>query len=144
MRKIIAAALMGTAIWSLGLACPQQAAQASQAPVKTDKAKILGTWNLDVNTGDSIVYLTLVMEDMDGKLAGKISEQNGMFTDAALANIEYSGDDFSTEISVPSPPDMAVKTWSIKAKVGDDTLAGSIANSDLGLSADISGKRVKK
>lgn len=141
MRKsFIAAAVALAVLGSFGLALPQQS---SPAP-KPDKAKILGTWNLEINAGEMIVYLTMVMENIDGKLAGKISEQNGMFTDSALAKIEYSGEAFTAEISVPSPPDNAVKTWALQLKLGDETLTGTIANAELGMSADISGKRVKK
>ncbi len=142
MRRTFAAAAFALAVlWSFGLALPQQSSQPASKP---DKTKILGTWNLEINAGEMIVNLTMIVEEIDGKLAGKVSEQNGMFTDAALAKIELSGEDFAAEISVPSPPDNAVKTWALRFKLGDETLTGTIANADLGMTAEITGKRVKK
>jgi hypothetical protein len=41
-------------------------------------------------------------------------------------------------------PDGAVKAWATELKVGEDVVEGSIANAEAGMSATISGKRVKK
>jgi hypothetical protein len=138
-RAITALGLAAALLVGFGLALPQQ----NPSP-KPDKAKILGEWNLEIDAGGMIINLTMVIGEAEGKLSGKVSEQNGMFTDAALSNIEYTGPELSGEISVPSPPDDTVKVWAIKLNVGEDTVEGTIANADTGMSAAIAGKRVKK
>jgi hypothetical protein len=123
----------------LVLARPQQ----SPAP-KPDTGKILGTWSLDIFAGGMTITLTLVMEEVEGKLAGKISEATGMFPETPINNIEYKEESLAYDLSIPSPPDGAVKAWRTELKVGEDVVEGSIANAEAGMSATISGKRVKK
>ena len=144
MRKRMIVAVLSLAVFALGsLALAQQAPQAPAKP-KPDAGKILGTWNLEVSAEGSYFYLTMVLEQTEGKLTGKVSEQNGMFTDAALGNIEYTGAELSADVSVPSPPDGTIRTWALKFKVGEETLEGTISNADMGMTAAITGKRVKK
>lgn len=138
-KTIVTLALILAVLAGLGLAFPQQ----KPAP-NPDKAKILGTWSLDVFAGGMTITLTLVVEESEGKLAGKISEANGMFQDAPLNNIEYDGANLNYDISIPSPPDGAVRAWRTELKVGEEVVEGAIANSEAGMSATISGKRVKK
>ncbi|HYA48677.1 MAG TPA: hypothetical protein VEG35_03170, partial [Burkholderiales bacterium] len=114
------------------------------AAAKPDLTKILGTWSLDIDAGGEVITLNLVLEAPQGKLAGKISEPNGMFTDSPLANIEYDGENLAYDIAVASPPDGAVKTWKTQLKVGADVAEGVIANADTGMSANVAGKRVQK
>jgi hypothetical protein len=140
---------MKRTILSLGLALSLLAASGlarttQQAAAKPDLSKILGTWSLDIDAGGMAITLTLVLEAPDGKLAGKISEPNGMFTDSPLANIEFDGETLAYDISVASPPDGQVKTWKTQLKVAADTAEGAIANADTGMSANVSGKRVQK
>jgi hypothetical protein len=140
MKKMI-----GTLSLSLILLCAGSPALPQQNPgAKPDRAKILGTWTLEINANTMYIYLTLALEETSGQLSGKISEQNGMFADAPLSNIEYDGETLSYDISVPSPPDGLVKVWKTQLKVGDDTAEGAIANLELGMSAPIEAKRVKK
>jgi hypothetical protein len=140
MKRTVVALILALALLAgLSVALPQQAA----AP-KPDRSKILGTWSLDINADGSTVTLNLVLEEAEGKLAGKISEATGMFTDAPLSNIEYDGQVLSYDIIVPSPPDGSAKTWRTELKVGEDTVEGGIANNDFGISATITGKRAKK
>lgn len=138
-RTIVTVGLALALLAGLGLALPQQ----KPAP-KPDRGKILGTWSLDIYAGGMTVTLTLVLEEAEGKLAGKISEANGMFTDAPLNNIEYDGESLAYDISIPSPPDGAVRTWRTELKVGEEVVEGGIANNEAGMSATINGKRVKK
>lgn len=138
-RTIVSLGLALTLLAAFGLArTPQQAAP------KPDLAKVLGTWSLDIDAGGMVITLTLVLEAPDGKLAGKISEANGMFTDSPLANIEYDGENLAYDISVASPPDGGVKTWKTQLKVAADAAEGAIANADTGMTANVSGKRVQK
>ncbi len=138
-RTILALGLALALAVALGWSLPQQ-----QAAPKPDLTKILGTWSLDIGTDQGGITLTLVLEAPEGKLSGKISEPNGMFTDAPLSNIEYDGENLAYDISVASPPDGAVKTWKTQLKVGADAADGVIANADTGMSASITGKRVQK
>jgi hypothetical protein len=130
---------------ALALAAGLGLALSQQTPVPNpDKARVLGTWTLDIDAGEMTITLTLVLTEADGKLAGKISESNGMFTDSPLSNIEFDGENLAYDISVPSPPDDVVKVWKTQLKVGADTAEGAIANADLGMTATITGKRVSK
>jgi len=138
-RTILTLGLTIALAAGLGLAWAQQ----SPAP-KPDNGKVVGTWNLDIFAGGMTITLNLTMEEAEGKLAGKISEPNGMFTDVALAGIEYDGEMLTYDISVPSPPDGAVKTWKTELKVGEDAVEGGISNAEAGMTASITGKRVKK
>ncbi|MGA2534055.1 MAG: hypothetical protein ABSG19_13585 [Candidatus Aminicenantales bacterium] len=138
-KAILTAGLVLALLAGPGLAL----SQAKPAPAP-DKTKVLGTWSLDVFAGGMTITLSLLLEEAEGQLAGKISEANGMFSDAPLTNIEYDGERLAYDISIPSPPDGAVKAWRTELKVGEDVVEGSIANTEAGMSATISGKRVKK
>ena len=138
-RTIMILGLALALLAGLGLAQTGQT-----APATPDLKKVVGTWSLDIDAGGMVITLSLVLEAPDGKLAGKISEPNGMFTDAPLANIEYDGENLAYDITVASPPDGAVKTWKTQLKVGADVADGAIANADTGTSAAIAGKRVQK
>jgi len=138
MRRTIPTLVLAVAL-AAGLALPQQ----SPAP-KPNTAKVVGDWSLDIFAGGMTVTLNLTLAEAEGKLAGKISEPNGMFTDVALAGIQYDGETLTYDISVPSPPDGTVKTWKTELKVGEDAVEGGISNAEAGMSATITGKRVKK
>ncbi len=138
-KTILAAGLVMAFLAGPGLAL----SQVKPAP-GPDKAKVLGSWSLDVFAGGMTITLSLLLEEAEGKLAGKISEANGMFSDAPLTNIEYDGERLAYDISIPSPPDGAVRAWRTELKVGEDVVEGNIANTEAGMSATISGKRVKK
>jgi hypothetical protein len=140
MRRTIPTLILAVALAALpALALPQQ----SPAP-KPDHAKVVGDWSLDVFAGGTTITLNLTLSEAEGKLAGKVSEPNGMFTDGALTGIQYDGETLTYDIAVPSPPDGAVKTWRTELKVGEDAVEGAIANAEAGMSATIAGKRVKK
>ena len=140
MKKTVLSVILVLALAAgLVFARPQQ----TPAP-KPDTGKILGTWSLDIFAGGMTITMTLVMEEVDGKLAGKISEANGMFPETAIANIEYKEESLAYDLSIPSPPDGAVRAWRTELKVGADVVEGSIASNEAGMSATISGKRVKK
>ena len=142
-RTILTAALTIIVAAGLSLALPQQS-PAPKPASKPDNAKVAGDWALDIFAGGATITLNLTIEVAEGKLAGKISEPNGMFTDVALTGIEYDGETLTYDISVPSPHDGAVKTWRTELKVGEDTVEGGISNAEAGMSAAITGKRVRK
>lgn len=127
-----------------GLVAGAWGAPAVQNAPKPDLGKVLGMWSLEIDADGQLIYLTLVMEAVEGKLAGKVSEQNGMFTDAPLSDIALDGETLKGTVTVPSPPDMATRPWAIELKVGADTAEGTIANAELMISVAVTGKRTKK
>jgi len=138
MKKLLIPVLLA------GLVVGAWTAPAVQNVPKPDLSKVLGTWSLEINADGQVFYLTLVMEAVEGTLAGKVSEQNLMFTDTPLSDIAYDGETLKCTATVPSPPDMATRPWAIELKVGPESLEGTIANEELMISASMTGKRTKK
>ena len=138
MKKLLIPAFV------IGLAALAWAGPAVQTAAKPDLSKVLGAWDLELDADGQMFYLTMVLENVEGRLAGKVSEQNGMFTDAALSEIAFDGETFKCVAAVPSPPDMATRPWVIELKIGADTAEGTIGNAELQISAAILGKRAKK
>ncbi len=144
MKRTIPTLVLAVALAAgLAMALPQQSPAPKPAP-KPDNGKVLGDWSLDIFAGGMTVTLNLTLAEAEGKLAGKISEPNGMFTDVALSGIQYDGETLTYDISVPSPPDGSAKIWRTELKVGQDAAEGNISNAEAGMSATITGKRVKK
>jgi hypothetical protein len=140
---------MKRTIMTLGLALILLAGVASAFPQenpasKPDRSRILGTWLLEGYAGEMVISMTLVLEEAEGKLAGKISEATGMFIDSHLGNIAYEGETLTYDINVSTPPDGAVRTWKTRLKIGADAAEGEIYNADLGMSLAISARRAKK
>jgi hypothetical protein len=138
MKKLVIPLLL------VALVAGAWAAQSGQKAPKPDLGKILGTWAIEVNADGEIFYLTLVVEKVEGQLAGKVSEQNGMFTDMPLADVIYDSEALKCTVSIPTPPDMATRPWAIELKVGDEVFEGTIANTELEIAAAVNGKRTKK
>lgn len=109
-----------------------------------DWSKVYGDWALEISAEGTLVSVAMVAADDQGHPSIKLTEATGMFTDTPATAISFDGETLAYDIAVPSPPDMAVKTWHVEAKVGADGLEGTIVNADLGMSAYVSGKRVKK
>lgn len=110
---------------------------------KKDNGKIVGEWKVEVYGGGEYYYLTMTIVEQDAKLSGSMSEKDGMFEDAPLANVEFDGQTLSFEITVTSPPDGLEKTWEASLTVGEDKLEGSITNDQVG-SVSASATREKK
>ena len=142
MKKLLMTVLvLGLAA---GSAWQASAGQAAKPAAKPDMAKVAGFWELEVNADGEIIYLTMTLAVVEGKLTGKTSEQNGMFTDAPLGDIVLEGDLLKCTATVPSPPDGATRPWAIELKIGADTADGSIGNAELMISASLTGRRTKK
>jgi hypothetical protein len=109
-----------------------------------DLAGILGTWNLEVYADGQSILLSLVLEKKDGRPSGTLSEQMGIFTNLPLQNIKLDGDVLTFEVSVASPPDGIERVWTGQLKVADETVEGTISNTEIDISASVSGKREKK
>jgi hypothetical protein len=115
---------------------------AAPAQQKPDPAKVAGTWALEVNAGGEFYYLTLDLRVKEGKLEGGLSEQNGMFKDAPLANIEFDGTTLKFDANVPTPPDGAERLVKTEMKLNGGKLEGMLTVVEMGLSAGVAG--VKK
>ncbi len=119
-------------------------AAAGQAVPKADNAKALGTWAVEVYADGQSFYLTLLVEEREGQLGIKVSEQHGMFTDAPASDVSFDGALLKFVLNVPSPPDGLARPWAVEARIGEDVLEGVISNAELMISAGVTGKRTKK
>jgi hypothetical protein len=128
-------AKLGAAALILGLTlfgvCP--AAARGQQPVSN--AKIIGTWDVEIMAEGQSYYLTLVLNENQGQLEGKISEQSGMFTDAGLSSITFDGENLSFEFTGPTPPDGMQRLIQTALKLNGDVMEGSVTIPDLGIAA---------
>lgn len=114
------------------------------APQSLKPETLVGQWEVEISVESQYYNLTLVLELVEGKLAGKVSEPNGMFTDAPCQNLAVEGKNFTCETDIPTPPDGAVRTWMIAVEVEGETFTGSISNAELQISAFMTGKPAKK
>jgi hypothetical protein len=134
MKNLARSVLAAAALLALVLA--------AQAQQKVDLNKIAGSWSLEVNAGGEFYYLTLDIKVKDGKLEGGLSEANGMFKDAPLANIEFDGTTLKFEVKIPTPPDGAERLVKTEMKLVDAKLEGMLTIAEMGLSVGVTG--VKK
>jgi len=134
MNKFLTTAVLAGALFGLAFAAP--------AGQKVDLTKVAGSWSLEVNAGEEFYYLALDLKVKDGKLEGGLSEQNGMFKDAPLANIEFDGTTLKFDVKVPTPPDGGERLVKTEMKLAEAKLEGMLTISDMGLSAGVTG--VKK
>jgi hypothetical protein len=108
---------------------------------KADTAKIVGTWKIEVFAGDTTYYLSLVVTEDNGQLAGKISESMGSFTDVAISDILYDSVSFRFNFISPTPPDGLSRTVKADFKVSTDTMGGVISVPDLDITTDAKATR---
>jgi hypothetical protein len=108
---------------------------------KVDHSKIIGLWALEVDAGGEYYYLILELKLEAEKLGGGLSEQNGMFKDVPLSNIEFDGQTLKCEAKTPTPPDGAERLIKIEVKLVDNKLEGLITVPDLSVSAGVSGTK---
>jgi hypothetical protein len=113
----------------------------NQAQPKVNYDAIAGTWALEINTGDAYFYLTLNLKVTEGKLEGDVSEQNGMFTNTPLSNIEFDGQTLRYEMKVPTPPEGAERLVKTEVKLVDGRLEGALTVEELGVSAAVTGTK---
>ncbi len=131
--KAVCVALMSVLLPAAGL---------TAAPA--DYAKVIGTWELELQVEGQYYYLSMTLQEKDGALSGTVTEKSGFFTDSPLAEVTYENGVLVTLAAVPSPPDGSILSWWISLNVGDDSAEGTISNSDIGITAAISGKRTIK
>lgn len=135
-RKTLAA---GLALLAAAALCWGQAAAQSLKP-----ETLVGRWDVEISVDSQYYNLALVLDLEAGSLIGKISEPNGMFTDAPCQNLAIDGKKFTCETNIPTPPDGAVRTWTIDVEIDGETFTGSISNAELQISALMTGKLSKK
>ena len=132
--KLSIVVLAAAAVLALGLVAPAQD--------KPSADKIIGTWAVEVNAGGENYDLTLELKLAEGKLAGGLSDQSGMFTNAPLTNIEWDGSVLKFGCKIPTPPDGAERLVKTELKYEDGKMSGTITVEDLGMT--VSATAVKK
>ncbi|MGD2245051.1 MAG: hypothetical protein PVI11_00735 [Candidatus Aminicenantes bacterium] len=70
-----------------------------------DVDMIVGNWDMEVDAGGEYYYLSFTVREEGGQLSGTISEESGAFIDAKMEKIEFNGQEFRFEMTVPTPPD---------------------------------------
>lgn len=111
------------------------------AQEKPDFSKVVGTWKIEVYAGDTTYYLSLVVSEESGQLAGKISDSMGSFTDVAISDISYDSVAFRFDFVSPTPPDGLSRTVKADFKVATDSMGGVINVPDLDVTADAKATR---
>ncbi|MDH4198152.1 MAG: hypothetical protein OEW05_12125 [Candidatus Aminicenantes bacterium] len=114
------------------------------APQSLKAENLVGKWDVEISVDSQYYYMTLVLELVEGSLSGKISEPNGMFTDVPCQNFKIEGRQLTCETNIPTPPDGAVRPWTIAVEVEGEAFTGSISNAELQISAFMTGKLAKK
>jgi hypothetical protein len=105
-----------------------------------DPTPLLGQWLLEVNAGE-IYMLPFTLKLVDGKLAGTISEQSGMFTDVPLTDLSWDGTTLKWGAKTPTPPEGAERPIKGEFKLDKGNLAGTLVVEELGLTAPVVGTR---
>ncbi len=116
------------------------AAGLSAQSLQPDPAPLLGQWLLEVNAGE-IYMLPMTLKLVDGKLAGTLSEQSGMFTDVPLTDITWDGTVLKCGVKIPTPPDGAERPVKTEFKIDQGKLVGTIIIEELGLVAPAIGTK---
>ena len=136
MMRIKPAGLIVLVLFLLGLG--GQAAAQSQKP---DSNKIVGTWSLEVSAGNEYYYLTLELTVQEGKLAGKLSEQSGMFKDAPLLEPAFDGQILKYSVKIPTPPDGVERLVKSEMTLVDNKLEGTLTVQDLEMTVPVTGTK---
>lgn len=109
----------------------------------SDISQITGSWEVEVNAEGEYYYLSLTIEESEGKLSGRISESSGLF-DVEIANILYDGKSLNFEFISPTPPDSIERNVKAIFSVGTDRMEGTLTVEELGASALAVAERKKK
>jgi hypothetical protein len=115
---------------------PAQTAQTA----KPDPAPLLGQWLLEVNAGESYM-LPLALKLVEGKLAGTLSEQSGMFTDVPLTDLTWDGTTLKFGAKIPTPPDGSERPIKAEFKIDQGKLVGTLSIEDLGMAVPVAGTK---
>jgi hypothetical protein len=116
-------------------------AQQAGTPPQAKADAILGDWNLQIDAGGEYYYVSMTLLLQEGKLAGKISESNGWFTDVPLTDVSWDGTVLKCKAMAPTPPDGAERSLETEVKLVEGKWAGMMNIPDLGTTAAVSGIR---
>jgi len=111
--------------------------------LQDDHSNVIGDWEIELDAEGEYFYLSMTVEEEEGKLAGTISEASGFFVDVPMTDIVYDGENFNFQFSAPTPPDGMERIVKGEFKVGTDQMEGLIIVDDLGLSAPAMAERIK-
>jgi len=131
-----------TAVLILGLLALSLNPSVLRSEPAVSNAKLLGSWDVEVMADGQSYYLIMVLTENQNKLEGKISEQNGFFTDVALDTIAYDGQSLTFNFIGPTPPDGVARLIQCELKWAGDNLEGTLVIPDLNIAAPT--KAVKK
>jgi hypothetical protein len=108
---------------------------------KVDYTPLVGQWALQIDAGGEYYFLVLELKLNAGKLEGQLSEQNGLFTNAPLSNIEFDGEALKFDAKTPTPPDGAERLLKTEVKLVADKLEGMITIVEMNLSVPLTGTK---
>jgi hypothetical protein len=135
MKSYLKFSLLTMLMVLIALAAPAQETK------KVDFSPLLGIWALEVDAGGEFYYLTLELKLVEGKLEGGLSEQNGLFTNTPIFNVEFDGQTLKFDSKTPTPPDGAERVIKTEVKLVDKKLQGMITIADLGMSVALTGTK---
>jgi len=139
-RLVIFTVVMGLVLLWTGPSAPAQQAQTPpQAQAKADA--ILGEWSLQIDAGGEYYYLAMTLSLQEKKLAGKLSESNGWFTDVPLTAISWDGAVLKFKATAPTPPDGAERVLDTELKLAESKWTGTMGIADLGMTAAVTGTK---
>lgn len=125
----------------LALAVPAVLSLGFSAQDNANPDKILGTWLLEVNAGDTVYNLPLELKLVEGKLVGALSEQTGMFSNVPLTEVSWDGATFKADTKIPTPPDGAEQLCKLELKLVEGKFVGTITIEAMGMSVPITGTK---
>ncbi|MBN1938175.1 MAG: hypothetical protein JW843_01215 [Candidatus Aminicenantes bacterium] len=136
-RIMVFGLVIGLVLSAPGLTALQQAKTPPQAKAEA----ILGDWNLQIDAGGEYYYLSMTLLLQEKKLAGKVSESNGWFTDVPMTDISWDGTILKFKLMAPTPPDGAERSLETELKLAEGKWAGMMNIPDLGMTAAITGAK---
>ncbi len=132
-RKVFSAMMMFLWLISAFLAAQDKPA------VKPEN--LVGTWELVVDAGQMVFNLNLTIGLENGNLTVKISEPYGSFSDVPATEVKLENNRFSFNLTVPSPPDGATRTWTFELEVGGEEMDGIVYNNEIQVAVPVRGKK---
>jgi hypothetical protein len=103
-------------------------------PLQTKNAvKIVGDWKMEVDAGGEYYYLSFSVKEEAGKLFGTISEESGSFADVKMEKLEFDGQKFRFEMTVPTPPDGLENLVKGNFELKEGKLEGTLTIEELGM-----------
>lgn len=121
------------------LFCGSLSAQPAQA--KVDNAKILGTWQVDIDADGTYYRLTMNLQQTAGKLEGTLTESQGMFKDLPMAEVVFDGEKLAFKFNSATPPDGVTREVDAEFKLVEGVLDGLVRVPELSVSVPAKGTR---